>query len=76
MITITEGTKGYTIFRDGQALTVTDTNGHPAHAQFTASELAELATAGTAVLKPVSTGAVTPAKARMRPPIMRYPVAK
>lgn len=52
----------YTYARDG---IVKDT--------LTRAEAEELLSTLSAELRPRSTGAVTPAKARMRPPIMRYP---
>ena len=71
MIVVIEGNSGYTVARNGQVLKAADEHGRYIPAQFTATEVAELRTALAETLTPVST-AVTPAKARMRPPIMRY----
>lgn len=75
MIVVVENNNGYSIATNGQVLKVQNEHGRHVPAQFAAAELDELRSA-VSVLKPVSTGAVTPAKAaaRMRPPIQRYPV--
>lgn len=75
MIVIIEGNGGYTIARNGQLLTTTNEHGYHKPAYFTAAQVNELRAALAEALSPVST-AVSPAKARMRPPIMRYPVTQ
>ena len=72
MIVTIEGGDGYSIAVDGQLLRITDTHGRNVPARFTATEVAELRTALSETPTPLSTGAVSPAKARMRPPIKRY----
>lgn len=72
MITVIEGNNGYTIAANGQLLKVTNEHGRHVPAQFTAADIAALRTAVSETLTPLSTGAVSPAKARMRPPIKRY----
>lgn len=61
MFAVIQGNKGYTIANNGETL-----------ARLTNAEADELRTALNETLRPVSTVAVTPAKARMRPPIKRY----
>ncbi|WP_146190758.1 hypothetical protein [Mycobacteroides abscessus] len=61
MIAVIQGNDGYTIANNGQVLA----------RNLTAAEADELHTALGETLRPVNTGAVTPAKARMRPPIQR-----
>ncbi|WP_141564425.1 hypothetical protein [Mycolicibacterium palauense] len=62
MIAVIERPGGVTIAHDGQVV------GH-----FTIAEADDLRAKLTDALNPVNTAAVTPAKARMRPPILRYP---
>lgn len=66
MFAVIQGNNGYTIANNGQVLA----------RNLSAAEANELHTAISETLRPVSTRAVTPAKAaaRMRPSIMRYPV--
>lgn len=64
MILVIESSEGYTIANNGQVLArLTDADAH------------DLRTALNQTLRPLDTGAVSPAKAaaRMKPPIMRYP---
>jgi len=78
LIAAIETNEGYSIARDGQVLKVEDKHGHYVPAYFTASDVSELRSALASIPTPVTTTALTPAKAvarmRERPAIMRYPV--
>lgn len=63
MIAVVQSSQGYTLANNGKVFV-----------RLSDAETEELRTALNETFKPVSTGAVTPAKARLRPPIMRYPV--
>lgn len=74
MIVVIESNNGYTVAVNGQLLKTANEHGRYIPAHLTATEVAELRSALSETPTPLSTGAITPAKAaeRMRPPIKRY----